>query len=149
MMSASLSGIAVLSINSANYRCIINRISKNDALNLLKIYRSYPQERNILKVKNCNKLITVYKTSKKIVTFGNIEVKKYKFHQYKSLIWINNKDISKIVVPNRVTFGKKDFKCFIGYKEDKKVRFLCIILPKVIPYRRDFDETDHMSLLEK
>ena len=148
-MSASLSGIAVLSINSANYRCIINRISKNDTLNLLKIYRSYPQERNILKVKNYNKLITVYKTSKKIVAFGNIEVKKYKFHQYKSLIWINNKDISKIVVPNRVTFVKKDFKCFIGYKEDKKVRFLCIILPKVSPYRRDFDETDYMSLLEK
>ena len=149
MMSASLSGIAVLSINSANYRCIINRISKNDALNLLKIYRSYQQERNILKVKNYNELITVYKTSKKIITFGNIEVKKYKFHQYKSVIWINNKDISKIVVPNRVTFVKKDFKCFIGYKEDKKVRFLCIILPKVSPYRRDFDETDYMPLLEK
>ena len=148
-MSASLSGIAVLSINSANYRCIINRISKNDALNLLKIYRSYQQERNILKVKNYNELITVYKTSKKIITFGNIEVKKYKFHQYKSVIWINNKDISKIVVPNRVTFVKKDFKCFIGYKEDKKVRFLCIILPKVSPYRRDFDETDYMPLLEK
>ena len=148
-MSASLSGIAVLSINSANYRCIINRISKNDALHLLKIYRSYRQERNILKVKNYNELITVYKTSKKIITFGNIEVKKYKFHQYKSVIWINNKDISKIVVPNRVTFVKKDFKCFIGYKEDKKVRFLCIILPKVSPYRRDFDETDYMSLLEK
>ena len=148
-MSASLSGIAVLSINSANYRCIINRISKNDALNLLKIYRSYRQERNILKVKNYNELITVYKISKKIITFGNIEVKKYKFHQYKSVVWINNKDISKIVVPNRVTFVKKDFKCFIGYKEDKKVRFLCIILPKVSPYRRDFDETDYMSLLEK
>ena len=149
MMSASLNGIAVLSINGANYRCIINRISKNDPLNLLKIYRNYREERNIMKVKNYNKLITVYKTSKEIMMFGNIEVKKYKFHQYKSLMWINNKDISKIVVPSRVSFGKKDFKYFIGYKEDKKVRFLCITLPKVSLYRRDVHETDYMSLLQK
>ena len=149
MMSASLNGIAVLSINGANYRCIINRISKNDPLNLLKIYRNYREEKNIMKVKNYNKLITVYKTSKEIMMFGNIEVKKYKFHQYKSLMWINNKDISKIVVPSRVSFGKKDFKYFIGYKEDKKVRFLCITLPKVSLYRRDFHETDYMSLLQK
>ena len=39
MMSISLNGIAVLSINGANYGCIINGISKNDALNLLKICR--------------------------------------------------------------------------------------------------------------
>ena len=39
--------------------------------------------------------------------FGNIEVEKHKFHQYKSAIWINKKDISKIVLFNRVPFGKK------------------------------------------
>ena len=99
-----------------------------------------------MKVKNYSKFITVYKTGKEIIMFGNIEVEKYKFHQYKSRIWINNKDISKIVVPN---FYKKDFKYFIGYEEGKKVRFLCIMLPKMSPYRRDFDETDNMFLLEK
>ena len=46
-------------------------------------------------------------------------------------------------------FYKKDFKHFIGYEEGKKVRFLCIMLPKMSPYRRDFDETDNMFLLEK
>ena len=64
MMSISVNGIAVLSIHGANYGCIINGISKNDVLNLLKIFRFYRQERNIMKVKNYNKFITIYKTGK-------------------------------------------------------------------------------------
>ena len=74
MMSISLNGIAVLSINGANYGCIINGISKNDALNLLKICQFYQQERNIMKVKNYNEFITIYKTGKEIIMFGNVEV---------------------------------------------------------------------------
>ena len=124
MMSISLNGIAILSVNGANYGCITNGISKNDALNLIKICRFYRQEKNIMKVKNYNKFVTIYKTYKEIIMFGNIEVEKQKFHQSKRPIWINNMDISKIVVPNRVPFGKKDFKYFVGYEEDKKVRFL-------------------------
>ena len=74
MMSTSLNGIAVLSINDANYGCIINGISKNDALNLLKICQFYQQERNIMKVKNYIEFITIYKTGKEIIMFGNVEV---------------------------------------------------------------------------
>ena len=36
MMSMNLSDIAILSINDLDYRCIINGISKNEALNLLQ-----------------------------------------------------------------------------------------------------------------
>ena len=43
---------------------------------------------------------------------------------------ISNIDINKIVVSNKVSFGEKDFKYFIGYKDAKKVRPLCIFLPK-------------------
>ena len=57
-----------------------------------------------------------------------LKLKKYKFHQHKSLISINNIDIIKIVVSNKVSFGKKDFKYFIGYK-DAKNRPLRIFLP--------------------
>ena len=57
-----------------------------------------------------------------------LKLKKYKFHQHKSLISINNIDINKIVVSNKVSFGKKDFKYFIGYK-DAKNRPLRIFLP--------------------
>ena len=36
MMSINLNDIAILNISAADYRCIINGISKRDALNLLK-----------------------------------------------------------------------------------------------------------------
>ena len=40
---------------------------------------------------------------------------------------------------------KKGFKFFIGYKDAKKIRPLCILLPKTSAYRKDFDETKSMS----
>ena len=42
---------------------------------------------------------------KTIIKYGNIEIKKQKFHQHKKDI-----DINKIVVSNNVSFGKKGFK---------------------------------------
>ena len=83
-----------------------------------------------------------------IIKFGDIEIKKQKFHQHKKPISIKNIDINKIVVSNKVSFGKKGFKYFIGYK-DAKIRPLCIFLPKMSAYRRDFDETKYMSFLIK
>ena len=35
---------------------------------------------------------------------------------------MDNIDINKIVVSNKISFGKKDFKYFIGYKDAKKVK---------------------------
>ena len=40
---------------------------------------------------------------------------------------------------------KKGFKFFIGYKDAKKIGPLCILLPKMSAYRKDFDETKSMS----
>ena len=45
---------------------------------------------------------------------------KTQFHQHKSPNLRNNIDINKIVVSNKVSFGKKGFKYSIGYKDDKK-----------------------------
>ena len=64
--------------------------------------------------------------------------KKKQFHQYKS-ISIDNIDINKIIVSNKVSFGKKDFKYFIGYKDAKKIS----------TYRRDFDKTKCMPFFIK
>ena len=44
---------------------------------------------------------------------------KYKFHQHESPILIDNIDISQIVVSNKVSFAKRDFKYFIGFKDAK------------------------------
>ena len=62
----------------------------------------------------------MYRTRKETITFCNNEVEKHRFHQYKSPILINDVDIGKIVVSNRVSFGKKGCKYFIVYEEEKK-----------------------------
>ena len=46
---------------------------------------------------------------KRIIKFDDTEVKKYKFHQSKGSILINNIDINKIVVYNKLPLGKEDF----------------------------------------
>ena len=48
---------------------------------------------------------------------------------------------------NKVPFGKEGFKYFIGYKDAKKIKTLCIFLPKMIAYRENFDETKYTSFL--
>ena len=58
---------------------------------------------------------------KKIIKCDETEIQKYKFHQYKSSISIDNKDVHKIVVSNKISFDKNDFKYFIGFKDAKKL----------------------------
>ena len=64
----------------------------------------------------------------------------------KNFISIKNIDVNKTVGSNNVSFGKK---CFIGYKDAKKIRSLCIFLPKISAYKKDFGETKCMSVLIK
>ena len=47
------------------------------------------------------------KIEKTVIKFGDIEIEKQKFHQNKIPTSIKNVDINKIVVSNRVSFGKK------------------------------------------
>ena len=77
----------------------------------------------------------------KVIKFGDIEVQRQKLHQHKEPI------STKIIDIDKVAFGKKRFKCFIGYKDTKKIMPLCIFLRKMSTYRKDFDETKYMSFL--
>ena len=78
--------------------------------------------------KNYKKYLKPYiKMDKKIIKFHDTGIEKYKFHQYKSPILIDNIDNNKIVVSNKVSFGKKDFKYFIGYKDAKKLDLYAIL----------------------
>ena len=54
-----------------------------------------------------------------VIKFGDIEIQKQKSHQGSTSI--KNVDIDKIVVPNKVHFGKIRFKYFIDYKDTKKL----------------------------
>ena len=85
----------------------------------------------------------------KVIKFGDIEIKKQKFHQHKEPISVKNIDINKKVISSRVSFGKKRFKYFIDYKDATKIRPLFIFLPKMSAYRKNFDETKIMSFLVK
>ena len=85
----------------------------------------------------------------KIIKFDGTEIEKYKFHQHKSLVLIDNVDISQIVVSNKVSFGKRDFKYFIGFKNAKQIRLLCMSLPKMSAYRGDFDKFKCISFFIK
>ena len=44
-----------------------------------------------------------------IIKFGDIEIKKQRFHQHERPISLKNIAINKIVVSNKVSFGKKGF----------------------------------------
>ena len=85
---------------------------------------------------------------KTVIRFGDTEIEKQKFHQHKRPISIENIDVNKIVVSNKVSFDKQGFKYLIGCRDDK-IRILSILIPKMSAYRRDFDETKHMSFLIK
>ena len=74
---------------------------------------------------------------KKIIKFNETEIEEYEFHQYKSPILIYNIDINEIVVSNKFTFGKQDFKYFLGYKDNKEVRTLCIFFLEMSIYKKN------------
>ena len=69
---------------------------------------------------------------KKIIQFDDTEIETYKFHQNKSPFSIDNIDINKIVVSNKVSFGKKNFKYFIGYKDAKKLGLYPYFFQKLV-----------------
>ena len=43
-----------------------------------------------------------------------------------------------MILSNKVSFGKKDFRYFTGYKDGKKIRSLCVFLLKMSACRRGF-----------
>ena len=63
------------------------------------------------------KLKQYIKMDKKIINFDDTEIEEFEFHEYKSPILINDINIDKIVVSDKLPFGKQDFKYFIGYKD--------------------------------
>ena len=87
---------------------------------------------------------------REFITFGSTEIEKQNYHYHKSSVLIFDVNIDRIVVSNKVPFSKKSIKYFIGYENEcEKVMLLCIKLPKMTAYRRDFHETKYMSFLTK
>ena len=86
---------------------------------------------------------------KKIIKFNDTEIEEYRFHQHKIPLSINNININKIVVSNKLPFGKQNFKYFIGCKGDEKIRPLYIFRQKMGICKIYFDKTKCMYFLIK
>ena len=95
---------------------------------------------------------------KEILMFGDIEIEKNKFYWYKSLAPRRSVDTEKLLVSNKISFGEKNFKYFIGYfYNNDKVKPLHITLPETTPYVKRYDgqikwmyfSIEDDSLLEK
>ena len=60
---------------------------------------------------------------KEILTFGDIEIEKNKSYRNKTPIFLKDVDIEKVLVSNKICFGEKSCKYFIGYLyNDNKVK---------------------------
>ena len=80
--------------------------------------------------------------------FDDTETEKCEFNQHKTVILLSSIDINKIVVSNKVSFIKKDRKYFYVHNDAKKIKYLCIFLPKMSAYRKYFDETKCISFFD-
>ena len=71
---------------------------------------------------------------KEILTSGDIAIEKNRFYRHKTPIFLNAVYIEKILVSNKISFGEKNYKYFIKYLYDHKVKPLHIMLPKMSTY---------------
>ena len=77
---------------------------------------------------------------KEILTFDIIETEKNKFYLHNTPILSGDEDIEKVLVSNKVSFGGKNYKCFIGYLYDNhKVKPLHKMLFKTTAYVKSYD----------
>ena len=71
---------------------------------------------------------------KKIIIFGNIDVEKHKFHQYKNAISIYDLNIDRIVVSNKVPFSKKCYMYMNKVPFSKK----CYMYMNKVPFSKKY-----------
>ena len=77
---------------------------------------------------------------KEILTLEDIEIEKNKFQHHKTPIFLNHVDTEKALVSNKIFFGKKNHKYFIGYLyNENKVMKLHNMLPKTRAYVKIYD----------
>ena len=73
--------------------------------------------------------------TKEILTFGDIEIEKYKFYCHKTPMFLKEVDMEKVSVSNKISIGEKNYKYVIGYLcNDNEVKPLHIMLPKSSVY---------------
>ena len=77
--------------------------------------------------------------SEKTLKFGDVENNNKNYATFKLLITLNLVAIDKIVISDKFKHSNKDFKYFIGYKENNIFGPLTIILPQMSGFAKYFD----------
>ena len=72
------------------------------------------------------------KMSEKTLNFDNINVNKKEFHKFKQSVDLDLINVDQIVVSDKFKHSDDGFKYFLGYKDGKIFKPLCIILPQMI-----------------
>ena len=74
------------------------------------------------------------------IKFGDKEIDKKEFYSSKESISLNSVDLSKIIVSSKWKISDTKYKYFCGYLNNDVIQLLCIILPQMRGYIKDFDD---------
>ena len=86
--------------------------------------------------------------SKENLTFSDIEIEKKKIYRHKIPIFLKDVDTEKVLISNNISFGKKDYKYFIGYLYNYHKVVAHIMIPKISVYVKSYDgQTKSMYFL--
>ena len=104
----NFSGVGILNIKgNIGILSIISLITKNQAINVMQ-----NADLTEKKTKHKNLLLHI-KMDKENLTFGDTEIEKKKFYCNKILVHLRDVDIKK-ALGNKISFGEKNYKYFIG-----------------------------------
>ena len=82
----------------------------------------------------CKKTKLFIKMDRKVITFYDTEIEKYKFHQNKNSISINYIDIKEIIVSKKFLFGKQENSDLYAYSFQKWVYIKDILMKQNVCY---------------
>ena len=86
--------------------------------------------------------------SGKSINFEDKKINKSNSYKNQKLFNIHDLDVDKILVSKKESYGTKNsLKYFIGYNDDDVIRPLCIKLPQMIDYVKNFDSNKTMSFI--
>ena len=84
--------------------------------------------------------------SGKSISFEDKKINKSNFYKNKKLFNVHDLDVNKILVSKKESSGTKNsLKYFTRYNDDDVIRPLCIKLPQMIGYVKNFDSNKTMS----
>ena len=88
--------------------------------------------------------------SVKNINFDNKKIRKSTFYKNKTINTIENINVNNILVSKKETYGNKNsFKYSIGYNDNDIIRPLCIRLPQMTGYAKEFNDNATMSFIVK